>query len=83
MMNRHRLTLEIGDGDYQFLAAVAKVAGITPQDMLAACWKIGAGAYAAQVMGYELPRSLTSFTPDTLTPIFRDFLAQYGGDVKA
>jgi hypothetical protein len=51
--------------------------------MLAACWKIGAGAYAAQVMGYELPRSLTNFTPDVLAPIFRDFLAKHGGDVKA
>jgi hypothetical protein len=83
MMRRHRITLEIGEGDYKFLVATAKMSGITPLDMLAACWKIGAGAYAAQVMGYELPRSLTNFTPDVLAPIFRDFLAKHGGNVKA
>jgi hypothetical protein len=81
-LSQHRITLEIGEDDYKFLAATAKLAGITPRDMLAACWKIGAGAYAAQAMGYELPRSLTAFTPGTLTPIFREFIAKHGEDAQ-
>jgi hypothetical protein len=38
-MRRHRITLEIGEGDYKFLVATAKMSGITPLDMLAAAIK--------------------------------------------
>jgi hypothetical protein len=82
-MSHHRVTLEMGEDDYKFLAATAKLASIAPRDMLAACWKIGAGAYAARLMGYELPTSLTEFTPDALAPIFQEFLAKYEEDAQS
>lgn len=76
MPDKH-ISLRIGEDDYHFLHTCAQLLSLSDQDALAAFWKIGAAAYAGNVMGYELPKTLLDFSPSALEPIFRQFLARH------